>query len=156
QGGVLHHRERRGAHRPRASRRSQRVHHEAVRQGYRRGEVPGSRPALSARRRLLARTGSDPMTVAAVAQSPAAELAPASTRVLVVDGSAIARGTMTRWVESEPDMEIVAVLHGGRAAVEQLDRHSPDVVVLDVTMPDMDGITALPLLLRKRPDLVVL
>jgi two-component system chemotaxis response regulator CheB len=53
-------------------------------------------------------------------------------------------------------MHVVASVRGGREAVEQVERRSPDVVILDVTMPDMDGITALPLLLEKKPDLVVL
>ena len=43
QGGVLHHRERRRAHRACAACRRQRIHHEAVRQGHRDGQVPGSR-----------------------------------------------------------------------------------------------------------------
>ena len=49
QGGVLHHRERRRPHRARAARRRQRIHHEAVRQGNRRSQVPGSRADLIGR-----------------------------------------------------------------------------------------------------------
>src|SRR5262249_18356335 len=44
----------------------------------------------------------------------------------------------------------------GREAVDQLMRVDPDVIVLDVEMPDLDGISALPLLLAKKPDLVVI
>src|SRR5205085_12130907 len=66
------------------------------------------------------------------------------------------RGMIMRWIEAEPDLEIVGAMRGGREAVEQVTRRRPDVVILDVTMPDMDGITALPLLLEKRRDLVVL
>lgn len=75
---------------------------------------------------------------------------------MVVDDSAIARGLVRRWVEEEPNLEIVASLRTGREAVDHLDRTQPDVVVLDIDMPDMDGISALPLLLRKRPDLAVI
>ncbi len=75
---------------------------------------------------------------------------------MVVDDSAVARGLVRRWVEQEPNLEIVASLRTGREAVDYLDRTSPDVVVLDVDMPDMDGISALPLLLKKRPDLAVI
>lgn len=75
---------------------------------------------------------------------------------MVIDDSAVARGLVRRWVEEEPNLEIVASLRTGREAIEYLDRTSPDVAVLDVDMPDMDGITALPLLLKKRPDLAVI
>jgi two-component system chemotaxis response regulator CheB len=53
-------------------------------------------------------------------------------------------------------MQIAASLRGGREAIEQVERRNPDVVILDVTMPDIDGITALPRLLEKKRDLVVL
>jgi two-component system chemotaxis response regulator CheB len=75
---------------------------------------------------------------------------------MVVDDSAIARGFIRRWVEVEPGIAIVASLRTGREALDYLDRADPDVVVLDVEMPDMDGITALPLLLKKRPGLAVI
>ena len=50
-------------------------------------------------------------------------------------------------------MEVVASLRTGREAVSQLERADPDVVVLDIDMPEMDGIAALPLLLAKKRDL---
>ena len=48
---------------------------------------------------------------------------------------------------------MVASLRTGREAVDQIERADPDVVVLDVDMPELDGIAALPLLLAKKPDL---
>jgi two-component system chemotaxis response regulator CheB len=75
---------------------------------------------------------------------------------MVVDDAVVVRGMIARWVETEPDMQIVASLRGGREAIEQVERRNPDVVILDVTMPDIDGISALPLLLEKKRDLVVL
>src|SRR5580658_4819794 len=77
-------------------------------------------------------------------------------RVMVVDDAVVARSLVTRWVDSETDMTIVASLRTGREAVEQIDKCDPDVVVLDVEMPELDGISALPLLLRKKRDLVVI
>src|SRR5215472_18973111 len=68
---------------------------------------------------------------------------------------AVARGTIMRWIEAEPDMQVVASLRGGREVIEQVERKNPDVVILDITMPDIDGITALPRLLEKKRDLVV-
>ena len=77
-------------------------------------------------------------------------------RVMLVDDAVVVRGLFARWVESEPDLEVVATLRTGREAVDQLERVDPDVVVLDVDMPELDGIAALPLLLEKRRDLVVI
>ena len=77
-------------------------------------------------------------------------------RVMVVDDAVVPRGLMARWINAEPDLHAVAVLHNGREAIEHLDRAAPDVVVLDVDMPEIDGITALTRLLETRRDLVVL
>jgi two-component system, chemotaxis family, protein-glutamate methylesterase/glutaminase len=83
-------------------------------------------------------------------------IAAAPLRVMVVDDSAVARGFIRRWLEAEPAIEIVSSLRTGREALDYLDRTNPDLVVLDVEMPDMDGITALPLLLKKKPGLAVI
>jgi two-component system chemotaxis response regulator CheB len=77
-------------------------------------------------------------------------------RVMVVDDSAVIRGLITRWVEAESDMVVAASVRTGLDAVNQIDRVDPDVIVLDIEMPDMDGISALPLLLKKKPKLVVI
>ncbi|HEY1310367.1 MAG TPA: chemotaxis response regulator protein-glutamate methylesterase [Pseudolabrys sp.] len=77
-------------------------------------------------------------------------------RVMIVDDAVVVRGLFSRWVEAEPDLEVVASLRTGRDAVSQVERADPDVVVLDVDMPELDGIAALPLLLAKKPDLVVI
>jgi two-component system, chemotaxis family, protein-glutamate methylesterase/glutaminase len=94
-----------------------------------------------------------PALAAAARSAPAAER---QIRVMVVDDAVVARSMMTRWVEAEPDMTIAAALRGGREALDQLETADPDVVLLDVDMPELDGITALPLLLGKRRDLVVI
>ena len=91
-------------------------------------------------------------------------LAPQSTstaigrriRVMLVDDAVVVRGLFARWVEAEPDLEVVASLRTGREAVAQVGRADPDVVVLDVDMPELDGIAALPLLLAKKRDLIVI
>jgi two-component system chemotaxis response regulator CheB len=77
-------------------------------------------------------------------------------RVMVVDDSAVIRGLISRWIEAEPDLMVAASIRTGLDAVNQLMRVDPDVVVLDIEMPDMDGIAALPLLLAKKRDLVVI
>ncbi len=77
-------------------------------------------------------------------------------RVMIVDDAVVVRGLFSRWVGEEPDLEVAASLRTGREAVNQIERVDPDVVVLDVDMPELDGIAALPLLLEKRRDLVVI
>ena len=96
------------------------------------------------------------MSLAVAPPSPAAALANDPIRVMVVDDATVVRGTIMRWIEAEPDMQVVASLRGGREAIEQVERKNPDVVILDVTMPDVDGITALPRLLERKRGLVVL
>src|SRR3984885_9634357 len=89
----------------------------------------------------------------------AARLAPTAERqirVMIVDDAVVARSMMTRWVEAEPDMMIAAALRSGREALERIEADDPDVVLLDVDMPELDGITALPLLLGKKRDAVVI
>jgi two-component system chemotaxis response regulator CheB len=75
---------------------------------------------------------------------------------MVVDDAIIVRGLISRWVDNEPGLKIVASLRTGREAIEQFERVDPDVVVLDIDMPEIDGITALPQLLAKKRDLVVI
>jgi two-component system chemotaxis response regulator CheB len=77
-------------------------------------------------------------------------------RVMIVDDAVVARSMVTRWVEAEPDMKVAASLRTGREALDKLEASDPDVVLLDVEMPELDGIAALPLLLGKRRDLVVI
>src|SRR5438874_11396969 len=81
---------------------------------------------------------------------------PALLRVMVVDDAVVVRGLGSRWLAEQPGLAVVASLRTGRQAVDQLERADPDVVVLDIDMPDLDGISALPLLLEKKRDLVVI
>jgi two-component system chemotaxis response regulator CheB len=77
-------------------------------------------------------------------------------RVMVVDDSVVIRGMISRWVDSEPDMIVAASLRTGLDAVNQIERIKPDVAVLDIEMPDLDGISALPLLLAKKRNLIII
>lgn len=92
----------------------------------------------------------------AVAKSTTDTLRPPPLRVMVVDDSAVIRGLVTRWLEAEPDIEVVGSLRTGRDAVNQVESIDPDVAVLDIEMPDLDGISALPLLLAKKRNLIVI
>src|SRR5260370_379908 len=77
-------------------------------------------------------------------------------RVMVVDDSVVIRGLIARWIGSEPDMVVAASLRTGLDAVNQIERVNPDVAVLDIEMPELDGISALPLLLAKKRDLIII
>ena len=77
-------------------------------------------------------------------------------RVMMVDDSAVIRGLMTRLLEAESDIVISASVGNGKQALEALDRDDIEVIILDLEMPVMDGMTALPLLLKKRPDVKIL
>lgn len=76
-------------------------------------------------------------------------------RVMVVDDSVVIRGLVGRWIDEDPQLAVVASHRNGRLAVDDVLRSNPDVVILDIEMPDMDGLTALPLLLEKKRNLVV-
>ncbi|TYL81173.1 protein-glutamate methylesterase/protein-glutamine glutaminase [Bradyrhizobium cytisi] len=77
-------------------------------------------------------------------------------RVMIVDDSVVIRGLISRWIGAEHDMEVAASLRTGLEAVNQIERISPDVAVLDIEMPELDGISALPQLLAKKRDLVII
>jgi two-component system, chemotaxis family, protein-glutamate methylesterase/glutaminase len=75
---------------------------------------------------------------------------------MVVDDSVVIRGLISRWIASEPDMEVAASLRTGLDAVNQIERVNPDVAVLDIEMPELDGISALPQLLAKKRNLIII
>lgn len=75
---------------------------------------------------------------------------------MVVDDSVVIRGMISRWIGAEPDMVVAASLRTGLDAVNQLERVNPDVAVLDIEMPELDGISALPQLLAKKRDLIII
>lgn len=77
-------------------------------------------------------------------------------RVMLVDDSSVIRGLLSRWLGADPAIEIVASVGNGKVAVSSLERTDPEIVVLDIEMPVMDGLTALPLILKEKPNVQVL
>jgi two-component system chemotaxis response regulator CheB len=75
---------------------------------------------------------------------------------MVVDDSAVIRGLLTKTLETEADIKVVSTVANGQAAVDALKRVDIDVVVLDIEMPVMDGLTALPKMLEVRPGVQVI
>ncbi len=91
------------------------------------------------------------MTLSAVAGTPPAQAdSRAPVRVMIVDESVI-RGLIARWVDEEADLVTVATCANGKIAVDSIEAARPDIVVLDIEMPVMDGMTALPELLKAQP-----
>ncbi len=76
-------------------------------------------------------------------------------KLLIVDDSALMRRQLTNVFQAEGDFEIRQA-RNGREAVEESRAFQPDVVTLDINMPEMDGITALSLLMAERPVPVVM
>jgi two-component system chemotaxis response regulator CheB len=77
-------------------------------------------------------------------------------RVMIVDDSAVVRGLVSRWVTESGQFEVVGTANNGKVAIELVDRAQPDIVLLDLDMPELDGIGTLPHLLRKRPQMSVI
>lgn len=75
---------------------------------------------------------------------------------MVVDDAVVIRGLLTRWLGEDKNLKVVSSQRNGKLAVEDIEKSNPDVVVLDIEMPEMDGMTALPLMLAKKRDLVVI
>jgi two-component system, chemotaxis family, protein-glutamate methylesterase/glutaminase len=77
-------------------------------------------------------------------------------RVMVVDDSVVIRGLLGRIVDAEADMRVVASAPNGRSALDLLRLKPVDVVLLDIEMPEMDGLTALPLIVADHPAVRVI
>ena len=77
-------------------------------------------------------------------------------RVMVVDDSAVVRGLIVRMLKEDPKITVVASVGNGQLAVSALERNELDVIVLDIEMPVMDGLTALPKLLKVDPDIQII
>ncbi len=77
-------------------------------------------------------------------------------RVMVVDDSAVVRGLVTRMLEEDPRIVVAVSVGNGLMAVNALERHDVEVAILDIEMPVMDGLTALPQMLKIDPHLQVI
>lgn len=97
------------------------------------------------------------MTLTSARQPISASQQGATTaRVMICDDSVVIRGAIARMLEQDPDIKVVARAADGMAAIAALQRQTIDVIVLDIEMPVMDGLTALPLLLKADPQVRVI
>ena len=78
---------------------------------------------------------------------------PVVTRVLLVDDHRLVRAGLAGLLEAAADLEVVGEAADGRQAVEVARAAAPDVVLMDVSMPVLDGIGATRAILAERPDL---
>jgi DNA-binding NarL/FixJ family response regulator len=75
----------------------------------------------------------------------------ARIRILVVDDHSIVRAGLVAMIARRQDMEVVASAANGREAVEQFDVYRPDVTLMDLRMPEMDGVTAIQTIRKRHP-----
>ena len=79
-----------------------------------------------------------------------------STRILLADDQGIMRQGLCSLIEKQPDMEVVGEAEDGRKAVELVRELLPDTVVMDVTMPNLNGIDATRQIVRQFPKVKVI
>ena len=73
-------------------------------------------------------------------------------RILIVDDIADTRENLAKLIGFEPDMEVAATAGGGQEAVNLAKQHRPHVILMDINMPDMDGITATEIISNTVPE----
>ncbi|KIN72217.1 response regulator transcription factor [Sulfitobacter guttiformis] len=72
-------------------------------------------------------------------------------RIAIVDDHPMVAEGIQSILESYDDVEVVGTLHGGRAVIEQLEVLDPDVILMDLNMPDLGGLSATEIVLEQRP-----
>jgi len=77
-------------------------------------------------------------------------------RVMLVDDSATVRGLMRNWLGEQPDIKVIASCANGLQAIQNLETYKPEIIILDIEMPVMDGITALPELRKAAPNVTII
>lgn len=77
-------------------------------------------------------------------------------RVLVVDDSTFFRNRIVQALQQSPDIEVIAQATDGRDAIDKARLHRPDVITMDVEMPNMDGITATKHILAERRTQIIM
>jgi two-component system chemotaxis response regulator CheB len=84
--------------------------------------------------------------------SPSAD----TVKVMVVDDSAVIRGFLTKILETNPNIKVQSSAQNGEIAINNLARHPHDIIILDVEMPVMGGLEAIPKLLKIQPGVKII
>lgn len=79
------------------------------------------------------------------------EKTPSTIRILLADDHPVVREGMAMILKYEPDMEVIGLAANGRETFELYQQHQPDVVLIDLRMPDVDGVTATAAILKEHP-----
>lgn len=77
-------------------------------------------------------------------------------RILLADDHTILRAGLRMMLNAQPDMDVIGEAQDGRQALQEVQRLQPDVVLMDITMPDMNGIEATKQIKRMQPDVKIL
>src|SRR5512141_1344245 len=77
-------------------------------------------------------------------------------RVLIVDDSVVIHRIVTDIICGDPDLEVAGVAANGRIALDRIPQVNPDIITLDIEMPEMDGLQALKELRKRYPRLPVI
>ena len=77
-------------------------------------------------------------------------------RVLIVDDSALVRRLVRCALETDPAIEVIGTAANGKIALERIKQLTPDAITLDIEMPEMNGLTALPLIRERYPRLPII
>jgi DNA-binding NarL/FixJ family response regulator len=76
--------------------------------------------------------------------------------ILVVDDRDFVHRIIENYLEKEPDLNIIGFAHDGKAAIEQVEKLNPDIVLMDVEMPVMNGLAATEIIIKQYPNTKVL
>ena len=80
----------------------------------------------------------------------------ATIKILIVDDHPVVRDGLNAVLETQPDFEVIGEAGDGQEAVAQVERLRPDVVLLDLDMPGLDGLGALQQIMKQRPETKVI
>lgn len=77
-------------------------------------------------------------------------------KILMADDHPVVRAGIRGMLETQPDFEVVAEAENGREAIDQIEKIKPDVVLMDLRMPEMDGVEAIGKIKEKYPSINIL
>lgn len=80
----------------------------------------------------------------------------APVRVMIVDDSVVIRRLLSNLIDQDPDLEVAGIAQNGAVALERLETLNPDVITLDIEMPELDGLEALKEIRKTHPTLPVI